>query len=208
MVDFLWFTRLHISSWNSRKIQILQEQGFISVYLSAETLVVLFQIKNYMDSHIEYYQEASATSSFSIISLQRIQHQMVGQIKSWVRLLTKDLVNNFKVRLIKFKRLSKFFSRTDTKGISNFEKQMSSFNSPCYWFRAVSSRTHSNSQIVCRSLRKWRNWIYNYIRWFLCRPWVNPLRRTYGSIQIKDFKNRLYNCTFVQLFPYIYPIKK
>ena len=35
-----------------------------------------------IDSHMECYQETRATSSFSIISLQRIQHQMVGQIQS------------------------------------------------------------------------------------------------------------------------------
>ena len=80
MVDFLCSTRLNISSLNSRKIQLLQEKDLISVYHSIETLDVLFQIKNSMDSHMEYYQEARATSSFSITSLQRIQHQMVGQI--------------------------------------------------------------------------------------------------------------------------------
>ena len=35
-----------------------------------------------IDFHMECYQETRATSSFSIISLQRIQHQMVGQIQS------------------------------------------------------------------------------------------------------------------------------
>ena len=166
MVYFLWSTRLHISSWNSRKIQLLQEQDFISVYHSTEIPDFLFQIKNSMDSYMEYYQEASATSSFSIISLQRIQHQMVGQIKSWVRLLTKDLVNNFKVRLIKFKRLSKFFSRTDTRGISNFEKQISSFISNCYWFITILSRTYSNLQTnltIIKKMKKLKTQFYQMI---------------------------------------------
>ena len=133
---------------------------------------------------------------------------MVGQIQSWFCMLTKDFANNFKTRIIKFKRFNKFFSGADSRRIPNFEKQMSSFISSRYWFRAISSRTHSNPQIVWRSSRKWRNWRHNSIRWFIRRPRVNPLRRTYGSMQIKDFKNLLYNCTFVQLFSCIYPVKK
>ena len=39
---------------------------------------------------------------------------------------------------------------------------ISSFISRCYWFRAVSPRTHSNPQIVWRSSRKWRNWRQSY----------------------------------------------
>ena len=79
MVDFLGCTRLHISLWNSRKKnQLLQKQDFILVYHSIETLDILFYIKRSIDSYMEYYQEASATSSFSVISFQRIQHQMVN----------------------------------------------------------------------------------------------------------------------------------
>ena len=148
MVDFLWSTRLHIPSWNSRKIQHLQEQDFISIYHSIETLDVLFQIKNFMDSYMEYYQEVRATSSFSIIPLQRIQYQMVGQIQSQVHVLTKDSTNNFKAKIIKFKRFSKLFSMTDSSKIPNFKKQMSSLISNCYKIWTILSRTYSNFEIV------------------------------------------------------------
>ena len=71
---------------------------------------------------------------------------------------TKDFVNNFKVRIIKFKWSSKFFLRTNSGIISNFEKQISSFISNYNWFRTISSKAYSNPQIVWQSSRKWRNW--------------------------------------------------
>ena len=132
---------------------------------------------------------------------------MVGQIQSWFCMSTKDFTNNFKDRIIKFKRFSKLFSRTDLGRIPNFKRQMSSFISRCYWFRAVSSMTHSNSQAVWQLLKKWRNWRHIFIKWFIHRLLVNHLRMTYGSIQTKDFKTLLYNCTFVHLSPCIYPVK-
>ena len=122
---------------------------------------------------------------------------MVGQIQSWFCMSTEGFAINFiKTRIVKLKGFIKIFSRTDSRRIPNFEKKMSSFISSCYWFRAIPARTHSNSQRVRRSSRKWRN----IIRWFICRPWVYPLRRTYGSIQIKDFKNLLYICVSVSLY--------
>ena len=86
-----------------------------------------------IDSHMECYQETRATSSFSIISLQRIQHQMVGQIQSWVRMSTKYFINNFKAS----------------------EKQMSSFINNCYWFRTISSITYSpsNSLMIIKKMK-------------------------------------------------------
>ena len=122
---------------------------------------------------------------------------------------TEDFANNFnKTQIFKFKGFIKFFSRTDSRRISNFEKKMLSFISNRHWFRTISSKTHSNPKTVWRSLRKWRNWRHSFIRWFILRPWVNTLWRTYGSIQIKDFKNLLYNCIFVQLSLCIYLVKK
>ena len=60
----LYDAELLDSSWDSRKIQLLQEQDFNLVYQSIEIPDVLFQTKNSMDSYMKYYQEARATSSF------------------------------------------------------------------------------------------------------------------------------------------------
>ena len=76
-----WSTRLHISSWNLRKIQLLQEQDFISIYHSIETpsWILTWNIikKQEQPPHFPLY----LSREFSIKWWDKFNHEFMCQQK-------------------------------------------------------------------------------------------------------------------------------